>query len=151
MIHIQANVYEANFRLTSPNRRFSMLSKPCCLCRSPRTRTTLPTAQQEMADAISCFRLTHPLPISYRGLTEKIPLSEKISEIDRTNIVNRTVCRKAATSCNEGLAQWRHYLAWKDFAIFARCWLAMKMCWKPPPRQAPERCANMADSRIVKL
>jgi len=28
---------------------------------------------------------------------------------------------------NEGLAQWRHYLAWKEFAIFARCWLALEM------------------------
>jgi hypothetical protein len=23
--------------------------------------------------------------------------------------------------------------------------LALKMCWKPPPRQAPGRYANMAD------
>ena len=95
------------------------LAISCCQPTSQRSHTILPTTQPKMATAIFGFGLTRPLPISRRGSTGKIPLSEKISGIDRTNIVNRTVCWKAATIYNEGLAQWRHYLAWTIFAIFA--------------------------------
>jgi len=55
----------------------------------------------------------------------------------------------ACRTPNEGLAQWRHYLAWTDFAIFACCWLALKMCWKPPPRQAPGRYRQAAKRSAI--
>jgi len=46
---------------------------------------------------------------------------EKSQGLDRKNTIVGKVRGKAATATNMGLAQWRHYLAWTDFAIFAGC------------------------------
>jgi len=81
--------------LTSCKRRFAALSRSCCRHTCQRARTTLSTAQPKMATAIFGFGLTHPLPISYRGLTEKIPLSEKYRELTgQISLIGQSVGRQ---------------------------------------------------------
>ena len=63
--------------LPSRNRRFAKFAISCCQPTRPRSHTILPTAQQEMANAISCFGLTHSLPIMHRGGDRRNTVVEK--------------------------------------------------------------------------
>jgi hypothetical protein len=90
---------------------------------NPTQNTTLPIAHQEngckfhrlhIVQLKIQYALCHLQPFSWLRLAHAPERAKGLSE--------KYHCRKyrgkAATSHNEGLARWRHYLAWKDICYF---------------------------------